>query len=95
MHPWPADSSSNLGQTGGADTHTLTVAELPVHTPKMGINYLAVYGSTDAGQSKVTGTRIDIGGTGTKVVTGSTIGSGAAFSLMPPYIKVFAHIRAD
>lgn len=64
-------------ETGGAETVTLTTTEMPAHTHN-------VIGSSAGGTG---GTRIDAQTSGLTDET-SSAGSGAAFSIMNPYIVV-------
>lgn len=67
---------------------------MPSHVHQTEITYLAIYGSTDTGQSKITGTRVDVGGTGSKKINSTAAGGGKAFEIMPPYVAACVHVRA-
>jgi len=64
-----------LGGTGGADTHTLTIAEMPAHTHT---------GAVSAANAQNSTTRY--AGTGTAHPTGSTGGGGAHNNVQPTII---------
>ena len=87
-------SASNFGAVGGESEHKLTKEEMPNHTHSGSVSYLAVYGSKDEGVQKITGTRVDVGGSGDKALTIVGSGGGKSHNNMPPYIKGCAHIRA-
>ncbi|MEO8391769.1 MAG: tail fiber protein [Chloroflexota bacterium] len=79
-----ATQADNLGQGAGEENHTLTAAEMPVHTHSYRkINF--------------TGTTLGTGGTGSSAddaaQTGSA-GSGSAHNTMPPYITLNYIIKA-
>ena len=84
------DSSSNLGGIGGQSEQSLQVANLANHTH----GYVRTY-------TQYTGTGGSWGHTGGTTYTDglertttSASGSGQAFSIMPPYIRMVAHVRA-
>jgi len=81
-----ASFNSDLGDTGGADTHTLTTAEIPAHTHTVargnaiGNNASFVVEADGSTPSFATQN------------TGST-GSGGSHNNMPPYMKLFYIIK--
>lgn len=79
--------------TGGAETHTLTVAELPSHTHPNPSGSDGFYTHADP---LLSGTYNVGAGADTKVQTdtGAT-GGGTAFSVMPPYIGVIVAKRTQ
>ncbi len=77
---------ATAGATGGASTVTLTTTELPAHT-----HTFPLYSSNNGGTSGVP--QNTPGPTdGTSNVTNST-GSGAAFSIMNPYVVAYVWER--
>jgi hypothetical protein len=76
---WGVDSSGTIGQTGGEQTHTLTVDELPAHS----------HGSVYSQNASGTKTLPWYSGSGDKLAYGTvSTGGGAAHNNMPPYIQV-------
>lgn len=76
---WATTSGGTIGQTGGSQTHTLTVDELPAHS------HGSVYsqhadGTKNAAWYTATGSNLAYGAVST--------GGGAAHNNMPPYIQV-------
>lgn len=68
-------TGTTLGATGGLETHTLTVAEIPSHT-----HTVPIIGSSGTVTSRAGG-----GATGTTTtLTSSSTGSGNAHPIMPP-----------
>ena len=80
------DGTYTAGSTGGAATHTLSVAELPSYNLDIYVNtFKLYYAQTNASGGS------GVGGLGT---TGSAFnaksgGSGAAHNNMPPYLSVY------
>lgn len=72
--------ASTSGSTGGAETVTLTTAELPAHT-----HPLTMYNANGGGSAGIQESSAS-GGSGGQV-TGSA-GSGGAFSILPKYYTV-------
>lgn len=70
---------AGLGQTGGAQTVTLTTNELPAHTHGTAIDNSGTGGTARALKST--------NGAGTQALTDSA-GSGAAFSILNPYLAL-------
>lgn len=87
---------STYTATGGAATVTLTSTELPAHTHKISSNTGATgFAVSDIGTgSIVSGGDLSSGGANTKkeLITTSA-GSGAAFSIIPPYQAVYVWKR--
>lgn len=74
------------GDTGGAKTHTLTVAEMPAHTHNQGIR-----NTSTAGTAGVQG-----GSTANNATIANgvpTTGGGGAHNNMPPFIVGYVWIR--
>ena len=75
-------SNKTLGQTGGEETHTLTIGELPPHN--FNVNLPATYDVLNLfsafGQAAVAA--------GSQQYTTNTIGSGDAFNQLSPYLAV-------
>lgn len=81
------DSGSlTLGATGGASSVTLTTTELPAHTHGAGTLKADIAGAT-GGVNTSAAAGNNTGVTQTGAMSGSTAsaGSGAAFSILPPY----------
>ena len=76
---WAVGADGTIGQTGGEKTHTLTTAELPVHT------HGSVYSQNASGDK----TLAWFSDTGEKLAYGTvSAGGGQAHNNMPPYIQV-------
>ena len=73
-------TARNLGATGGAETHQLTVGEMPAHTHTYGTGGSGGGGRTD-------------GGTTNTSPTGST-GNNQAHNNMQPFLALNAFIYA-
>lgn len=75
---------STYTSTGGAATVTLTTNEMPPHT----------HTATGVQQLVGSGTGFDWTGSGGATRTTSSTGSGAAFSIIPPYQAVYMWYRS-
>ena len=76
-----------IGETGGAKTHTLTVAEIPSHTH---VITSQGYGTGTAGDALIFGNSEAKVSDYMKV---SNIGSGTAHNNLQPYIVVYRYRR--
>lgn len=77
-------SDSQVGNTGGAETHTLTVSEMPAHSHTVGSA-----SGTGAQARAATGTNTSVGS-----FNSGSQGSGAAHNNMPPYTRGYWLIKA-
>jgi len=73
-----------VGETGGASTHTLTIAELPVHSHVGGAKSLKKNAQGSSGDEYYGGASGGTAGTGNEATSQST-GDGAAHNNLPPY----------
>ena len=85
---WATTSGGIIGRTGGEQTHTLTIDEMPSH--KHNVNYrhsVTGFGTyyADLPVTNNSGTEIDYGINTSPV---KNAGGGAAHNNMPPYIQV-------
>lgn len=86
---WATTSGGTIGGTGGEQTHTLTVSEMPKHRHSMnGLETDRLEGGYVAARSATFSQQTDDGTTYTEYE-----GSGAAHNNMPPYIQVSAWRR--
>ena len=79
-----ATGTKALAAAGGAETHTLTTAELPAHTHSINIPVQKNYSSSDGAYCE--GAPLD--NYGTHVISSESAGSGSAHNNMPPYVCV-------
>jgi len=92
-----ATQADNVGQGSGAETHTLTEAEMPAHshtqqwTDNTGTLQGAAYAKTSAGSSVATtntGSYLSNSGGTRSAFTTQSVGSGEAHNNMPPYLTL-------
>jgi microcystin-dependent protein len=97
-------TARSLGATGGAETHTLTEAQMPVHTHIQNAHAHDFAGKF--GGSSAAGINVDFGGPGneygvgggyvqTATATNQNAGSGAAHNNMQPFRVVNYIIKHD
>lgn len=76
-----------MGETGGAETVTLGITEMPAHTHLTGVVNATAFGTAGAG-----GYSLPTGAAQTGLATAST-GGGAAHENLPPYITLHFIIK--
>ncbi len=88
-----------IGETGGAKTHTLTTAEMPIHSHTVTQNFTR-FASTGSNVPTVANT-IHLSSVGSafdnvnRTVTSSSSGSGSAHNNLQPYIVVYRYRRVS
>ncbi|MDC8004526.1 tail fiber protein [Aureisphaera galaxeae] len=85
----PGLSAIQWGQKGGAQTHQLSIAEMPAHTHNIGVNSAAgeeadptgkhIAGITDGFAEDTTG----------NLAAPQTVGGSQAFSIQDPYLGIY------
>jgi microcystin-dependent protein len=80
----------SLGKTGGAKTHTLTVAEMPSHKHALGPNTGGNVGYSEAGGPNLytVGFGATRGGIGTPDLTAGQTGGGGSHNNLQPYMAL-------
>lgn len=91
-----ASADDDLGDSGGAETHTLTTSEIPTHTHQL----TAVTSpqtnhahTTDQGGSRVSAESDNNATAHANSVTTTAAGSGSAHNNMPPYLCLNRIVR--
>lgn len=79
---WGTPESGTIGATGGEQTHTLTVSEMPAHTHA--VHSRTVYSTSGSGNALT----IQKYGSETENPAIYETGGGAAHNNMPPYVNV-------
>jgi len=72
-------------ETGGAKTHTLTIAEMPAHTHQL------LSGTTDGAGSNIA----DMSLSNNNLITSGSTGGGGAHNNLQPYIVVYMWKRTS
>lgn len=81
----PNGTVVTVGGTGGTDEHTLTVAEMPAHTHDVPLRPTESGGTANLYADRARADNPEP----TNLLETSEVGSGDAFSIMPPYYSLF------
>lgn len=79
-----------IGKTGGAKTHTLTVAEMPSHSHTTTLRWSGTLGADGTNDNSA---RMYGGTTDTTAFTTGSAGSGGSHNNLQPYIVVYRYRR--
>lgn len=83
--------ADTANKTGGEETHTLTVNEMPNHSHTVVINIQHIDGTSVAGESLTT--KLQVGGRRRYFDTTLDTGGGKAHNNLPPYTTCFIWYR--
>ena len=82
-----------IGKTGGANTHTLAVTEIPSHTHKISVGSSSDWNDFLAGSNSAFGINQSYKDTDTTYSVNESVGGGQAHNNLQPYIVVYRYRR--